>query len=316
MSFFENEIIAEGWPSASSPRLFEDDFLPPFEEKALFQSVENDTSSSLLDAGINKPVEVPSLGNSWLDDENLDLGLLESLVGLANNEQTLPVASEEQNIELLESLAIPDGSGLGMDPQVQKIAMELAETLNESLKSDANYFDTSLTSGSDFTLLDVPPSDSGYVSSASPAPTTEGEYILMEALASPASTDDMSSLWSTPSSPISVTESDNKSSPTSKAERPKPYSRPSETVPIPGYSRSTGRRTLGDRKERKKLQNKNAATRYRQKKKEENNLIESEIEDLENKNKELKDKEDQMKREIEYLKKLMSDVYKARGLIK
>jgi len=315
MSFFENEIIAEGWPLASSPRLFEDDLLP-FEEKVPFQLVENDTGSSLLDAGVNKTEEFPSLGNSWLADENLDVGLLESLIGLTSNEQSLPVASEEQNIELLESLAIPDGSLLGMDPQVQKIALELAETLNESLKTDANLFDCGLTTGNDFDLIDVTPCESGYVSSASPAPPTEGEYILMDALASPSSSDEISSLWSTPSSPFSVTETDNESSPASKPERPKPYSRPSETVPVPGSSRPTGRRALGDRKERKKLQNKNAATRYRQKKKEENTLIDGEIDQLERTNRELKEKEDQMKREIDYLKKLMSDVYKARGLVK
>jgi len=313
MSFFENDMVAEGWPLASSPRLFEDDLLP-FEEKASLQPVDTDVSSSLLDAGINKPVEFSSLGNSWLDEDIIDVGLLENLLGFSGNEQ-LPSVVPEDNSGILEPLTVPEFG----DPQVQKLAMELAETLQESLKEqETEFFENPFIK--DEGLIDT--SDPGYVSSVSPGPSMDPGFDIFEALtspealASPASSSDMSSIWSTPSSPYSVPGTDYESSPASNADRPKPYSRPAETVPTPGSSRSTGRRTLSDRKERKKLQNKNAATRYRQKKKEENNLIDSEIQQLERKNRELREKEDQMKREIEYLKRLMSDVYKARGIIK
>ena len=71
-----------------------------------------------------------------------------------------------------------------------------------------------------------------------------------------------------------------------------------------------------DRKLRKKQQNKDAALRYRMKKKEEGNMVQSECEVLEARNKELRDKVDSMTREINYLKSLMAEVYKAKGLVK
>jgi len=75
-------------------------------------------------------------------------------------------------------------------------------------------------------------------------------------------------------------------------------------------------RSVAERKSRKKQQNKDAATRYRQKKKAETDNIHEECTALELRNKELRDKVDQMTREIQYLKDLMTDVYKRKGLIK
>lgn len=69
-----------------------------------------------------------------------------------------------------------------------------------------------------------------------------------------------------------------------------------------------------DRKQRKKQQNKDAALRYRQKKKAESKDVEGEYVELETKNKELKDKVDGLTREIGYLKDLMTEVYKAKGM--
>lgn len=70
------------------------------------------------------------------------------------------------------------------------------------------------------------------------------------------------------------------------------------------------------KKDKKKLQNKNAAIRYRQKKKQEADAVKGEENDLETKNKELKDQVEQLAREIKYMKDLMSEVYKAKGVIK
>lgn len=69
------------------------------------------------------------------------------------------------------------------------------------------------------------------------------------------------------------------------------------------------------KKDRKKLQNKNAAIRYRMKKKEEALDIRSEEQILEEKNMELKTKVDDLQREIRYMKNLMEDVCRAKGLI-
>ncbi|KAJ3660318.1 hypothetical protein Zmor_004770 [Zophobas morio] len=81
--------------------------------------------------------------------------------------------------------------------------------------------------------------------------------------------------------------------------RSKPYSR---TSPV-------------DKKSRKKEQNKNAATRYRMKKKAEVEVILGEEKELSVKNEKLEGDIKDMQREIKYLKGLMRDLFKAKGLI-
>jgi len=70
-----------------------------------------------------------------------------------------------------------------------------------------------------------------------------------------------------------------------------------------------------DKKSRKRAQNKEAATRYREKKREEVTAIQSEEDLLEQKNKELKEQVDTISREIKYMNELMADVFKAKGLV-
>lgn len=70
------------------------------------------------------------------------------------------------------------------------------------------------------------------------------------------------------------------------------------------------------RKERKKHQNRNAATKYRQKKRAELDKICSEEQELEHKNKELKQKVESLSTEIDYLKGLMREILTARGILK
>lgn len=78
--------------------------------------------------------------------------------------------------------------------------------------------------------------------------------------------------------------------------RYKPYKKPKTT----------------EQKQRKKAQNRTAATRYRIKKKDELKAMVEEADELEKKNKDLKGKVDGLKTEIGYLKNLMLDVIKAR----
>lgn len=85
----------------------------------------------------------------------------------------------------------------------------------------------------------------------------------------------------------------------SESSRPKPYSRPGE-----------------DRRSRKKEQNKNAATRYRQKKKAEIEVLLNEEQLLRQRHTELGTKRADLQREIQYLKGLMRELFKAKGLIK
>ncbi|XP_046403300.1 cyclic AMP-dependent transcription factor ATF-4 isoform X2 [Ischnura elegans] len=121
---------------------------------------------------------------------------------------------------------------------------------------------------------------------------------------------------------------------TPKRQRAKPYARNTKIVSS-GYSSSErsemsielskprGRRaprvrgSLGhdDRKERKKEQNKNAATRYRQKKKAEAEEVFMEEKEMEDKNNELRAKAADLAKEVSYLKKLMREMFKARGML-
>lgn len=71
-----------------------------------------------------------------------------------------------------------------------------------------------------------------------------------------------------------------------------------------------------ERKERKKGQNKEAATRYRHKKKKEAESLSVELEGLEKKNSELKEKVGSLEQEISYLKTLLQEIYKVKGQIK
>ncbi|XP_066148385.1 activating transcription factor of chaperone isoform X1 [Euwallacea fornicatus] len=70
-----------------------------------------------------------------------------------------------------------------------------------------------------------------------------------------------------------------------------------------------------DKKNRKKEQNKNAATRYRMKKKAEVEEILTEEKQLQDTHKELDGKITDLQREIKYLKGLMRDLLKAKGVI-
>ncbi|XP_067003148.2 activating transcription factor of chaperone isoform X2 [Anabrus simplex] len=100
---------------------------------------------------------------------------------------------------------------------------------------------------------------------------------------------------------------------------------PSAQSPAPGNQKTPNSRKRSkpyaragqeEKRMRKKEQNKNAATRYRQKKKAEIEVILNEEKGLEDKNNELRQKVSDLAREIKYLKGLMRDVFRAKGLIK
>lgn len=83
------------------------------------------------------------------------------------------------------------------------------------------------------------------------------------------------------------------------------------------YSRSKPySRNPDDKRSRKKEQNKNAATRYRQKKKQEVEVLAGEEKELMDVHDELQGKCSDLQREVKYLKGLMRDLCRAKGLIK
>ncbi|XP_072277137.1 cyclic AMP-dependent transcription factor ATF-4 [Pyxicephalus adspersus] len=107
-----------------------------------------------------------------------------------------------------------------------------------------------------------------------------------------------SSVQSSPDSPIS--------------ERPKPYDLPSKDKEVLAKVKSVGQPRV-DKKQKKMEQNKTAATRYRQKKKAEQETISAECRELEQKNDSLREKADSLAKEIQYLKDLIEEVRKAKG---
>ncbi|KAM3623822.1 uncharacterized protein V6R79_015955 [Siganus canaliculatus] len=101
--------------------------------------------------------------------------------------------------------------------------------------------------------------------------------------------------------------------------RAKPYSKAESTaVSTPSTKTSRVKSVSGapkvvEKKLKKMEQNKTAATRYRQKKRVEQELLGTELEGLEKRNRELTDKAESISREIQYLKDLMDEVRKRRG---
>lgn len=89
--------------------------------------------------------------------------------------------------------------------------------------------------------------------------------------------------------------------------RPKPYDPPGERAVAKGKGEKL------DKKLKKMEQNKTAATRYRQKKRAEQEALTGECKELEKKNEALKEKADSLAKEIQYLKDLIEEVRKARG---
>lgn len=84
---------------------------------------------------------------------------------------------------------------------------------------------------------------------------------------------------------------------------------------IPRKRRAYTKGAPEDKKVRKKEQNKNAATRYRLKKKAEVEVILGEERELAKNHDDLENKIVELQREIKYLKALMRDLFKAKGLI-
>ncbi|CAB1348813.1 unnamed protein product [Coregonus sp. 'balchen'] len=69
----------------------------------------------------------------------------------------------------------------------------------------------------------------------------------------------------------------------------------------------------GERKQKKRDQNKTAAHRYRLRKRADLDILEEELHGLEGQNRELRDKAESVEREIQYVKDVLIEVYKARS---
>lgn len=137
---------------------------------------------------------------------------------------------------------------------------------------------------------------------ASPSSDCDSDSGIESVAGSPAR------LPSTPSTP----------STTAGSSRTKPYSKPEPSSTSLSSSKSSrvksvsGAPKVVEKKLKKMEQNKTAATRYRQKKRVEQELLGTELEGLEKRNHELTEKAESISREIQYLKDLMEEVRKHR----
>ncbi|XP_061166222.1 uncharacterized protein LOC133175107 [Saccostrea echinata] len=184
----------------------------------------------------------------------------------------------------------------------------------------------SVAASSSSDMIEVPAEisfDSGYgVTSLNTSSSSQHDLLdvgsVDSLISSPLSAEEIDSLLSgsEPSSPSSQSDGNDPdySPQQSDDEDYKPKSRSS------GKQKTKQRRsgpystTAENRKDRKRDQNKNAAIRYRNKKREEADVLKKEEEKLAEKNKELNDKVSQLTREITYMKDLISEVCKAKGL--
>lgn len=127
-----------------------------------------------------------------------------------------------------------------------------------------------------------------------------------------------SGIESMDSSPTHLHSPPPNSSPSAGSSRTKPYSKPepnaasSPAVKTPKVKSTSGAPRVVEKKLKKMEQNKTAATRYRQKKRFEQELLSTELQGLEKRNHELTEKADSINREIQYLKDLMEEVRKHR----
>lgn len=130
--------------------------------------------------------------------------------------------------------------------------------------------------------------------------------------------DSDSGIESVASSPPRLTSSPTPCS-TAGSSRTKPYSKPEPTATSSPSAKATkvksvsGTTKVVDKKLKKMEQNKTAATRYRQKKRVEQEVLQTECDELEKRNHELAEKAEAISREIQYLKDLMEEVRKRRG---
>ncbi|OCT85498.1 hypothetical protein XELAEV_18023667mg [Xenopus laevis] len=263
-------------------------------------------------------------GMDWMV-EKMDLKEfdLDSLFGLEDLESTLSpdelTSTLEDSCDFLEDpphtavighfVPSPEPVSLPESPldadQVAPVSPDLSESLSSSpdhsfildLGSEVDVAEDEKKSSATYTLKmlkcekeDSSDNDSGISMSPSYLESPQQSPSVAECYSSP-----QSSL----ASPVS--------------ERPKPYDLPCKDRDVMAKVKVAGGQPRVDKKKKKMEQNKTAATRYRQKKRAEQEAISGECRELEGKNDSLKEKVDSLTKEIQYLKDLIAEVRQAKS---
>ncbi|XP_075939064.1 cyclic AMP-dependent transcription factor ATF-4 [Anarhichas minor] len=300
-------------------------------------------ASDLLDAHIGADDDDAFAGMDWMS-EKIDLSEfdLDSLIGSSDERPGSPedlLASLDSHMDLdvdsFDATAQDDVCGgleLGLSlpgilelPLAAKTETEVAPDQHVVTKSEPPPPPSSPAStlelGSEVDVLDadktplahltapVIPDPSGTIQTISLVVvlTTEDKPPLVS-IASPSSDcDSDSGIESVTDSPVRLPKS-----PTAGSSRTKPYSRPEPSSSKTPKVKSVSGAPKVEKKLKKMEQNKTAATRYRQKKRVEHSVLNTECDELEKRNNELAEKAESISREIQYLKDLMEEVRKRR----
>lgn len=194
-------------------------------------------------------------------------------------------------------------------PQPEYVDMDILDELNQACLEEVLAYAPDPNTAS---LMDDPV--------LSPVSAADVESILSSSPPSPSQDTTLSELFSSFTSTSGSDVIDNQEivevlstsvgpqRPVREKARSTPYSVTATTSCTSSHGRAKG-----DRKQRKKEQNRTAALRYREKKRGEQDHVQKEADELEAKNKVLRDKVDSLSREIKYLKDLMAEVHEARS---
>lgn len=261
-------------------------------------NLENETSSPLLE---------PSAHAVKLLEEAAEQAA--EMLNPTKSQRDVADNSLADGIDLLDILydSMADPSRDVLDNSVlSPMSPEDIESILSSAPTSPHNQDSFLTSltGSDFAVSDISISSDDNVTSIS---VPEGVFVQSDLDRLLLSVEANNGLEQVEHQPDAF-------SPTGSLSRAKPYERKQKRDRTSKAPPLTKEEKILDRKLRKKQQNKDAATRYRQKKREESEAVGTELNELENRNTELKTSVAQMTGEIHYLKNLLAEVYQARGL--
>nr|XP_049575963.1 cyclic AMP-dependent transcription factor ATF-4 isoform X2 [Syngnathus scovelli] len=235
-------------------------------------------------------------GMDWMS-EKIDLSDLdlESLIGSCSSDE--PPASPEDlmaslrsHVDLdLEPFRVAPGPESDGQPELPAVPAEVVMALElPAVPAEVVMKSEPCSPG--------PPHSPGFSESGAKSPLPQEVFIK------------------TASPPSSDCDSDSGIESSAGSPRTKPYDRPEppsgSSSPSPKVKSASGAPKVVEKKLKKMEQNKTAATRYRQKKRVEQEQLNVEREALESRNRELAERADAISREIQYLKDLMEEVRK------
>lgn len=284
----------------------------------LFTSGENQPKSQAMVEQVPSPVQmVPQMMSPVMSPVmSPQLHVKEEVYVESLEEiQSLLLAAAQYNNTDTNSSSFSSSRDTSMDSYVYlPDAHETTET-SKDIMQELNGLDQLLgmtPEPNTASLLDVP--------NLSPVSAEDVESLLSSSPQSPSEEQELSDLFSSftdGSITLNNIEANNLSIGPQRSVREKarsaPYTLSAASSPAASVS---PRKSKGDRRERKKAQNRTAALRYRDKKRTEQEILDDQCSELQDETNALKDKVDQMEREVQYLKDLIGDVKKARSKAK